>query len=40
MAACYRNSRVSIALSVLYVFAVFGMIVYRWQAVDRKEAHE
>jgi len=40
MAACYRNSRVSIALSVLYVFSVFGMIAYRWQAADKRDAHE
>lgn len=30
----YRNSRISIAASVLYVYAMFGMIVRRWKTVD------
>lgn len=34
MAAFYRNSRVSIAASVLYVYAMFGMIVRRWKTAD------
>ncbi|MBR3561380.1 MAG: low temperature requirement protein A [Oscillospiraceae bacterium] len=40
MAACYRNSRVSIAVSVLYVYAVFGMIAHRWRTGDGRETHE
>ncbi|MBQ9646829.1 MAG: low temperature requirement protein A [Oscillospiraceae bacterium] len=34
MALFYRNSWVSIAASVLYVYGVFGMIVRRWKTVE------
>lgn len=34
MALFYRNSYVSIAASVLYVYAMFGMIVWRWKTVS------
>ena len=36
MALCYRNSWISIAVSVLYVYAMFGMIVRRWKAVEKQ----
>jgi len=36
MALCYRNSWLSIAASVLYVYAMFGMIVWRWKAVEKQ----
>ena len=34
MALFYRNSWVSIAASVLYVYGVFGMIVRRWKTAE------
>ena len=37
MALFYRNSRVSIAASVLYVYAMFGMVVRRWKASEAQE---
>ena len=36
MALCYRNSWLSIAVSVLYVYAMFGMIVWRWKTVEKQ----
>ena len=36
MALCYRSGYVSIAVSVLFVYAVFGMIVRRYHAVLRQ----
>ena len=35
MLLTYRNALVSIAVSVLFVYAVFGMIVLRWRQVTR-----
>ena len=35
MAATYRNGWISVAASVLYVYAMFGMIVLRWREVTR-----
>ena len=36
MALCYRNNWISIAASVLYVYAMFGMIVWRWKTVEKQ----
>ena len=36
MALCYRNSWVSIAASALYVYAMFGMIVWRRKTVENR----
>lgn len=36
MALCYRNSWISIAASALYVYAMFGMIVWRWKTVEKQ----
>lgn len=38
MALCYRNSWTSIAVSVLYVYAMLGMIVWRWKTVEKQSA--
>lgn len=38
MALFYRNSWISIAASVLYVYAMFGMIVRRWKTVEKQRA--
>ena len=36
MALCYRNSWLSIAASALYVYTMFGMIVWRWKTVEKQ----
>lgn len=36
MALRYRNNWISIAASVLYVYAMFGMIVWRWKTVEKQ----
>ena len=35
MALCYRNSWLSIAVSVLYVYTMFAIIAHRWRAFEK-----